>query len=90
MARQNLCPSFLRSVLLALDGAFLLSFAESCVMLKMALPATVGGWTLHPGGDFLPLPQRRGGEAMVTYGELFAYSLVIIGIISLVFQIKKK
>ena len=41
-------------------------------------------------GASSPLHQRRGGEAMVTYGELFAYSLVIIGIIGLVIQIKKK
>ena len=68
----------------------MLHSAKKCDILATALPATVGGWSLHPGGDFLPLQRRRGGEAMVTYGELFAYSLVIIGIIGLVFQIKKK
>ncbi len=69
----------------------MLPFSVSCGILSMALPVAVGGWPLHHGGaSFFPLRKRRGGEAMVTYGELFAYSLVIIGILTLVFQIKKK
>ncbi len=38
-------------------------------------------------------PSARGGEAMITYSELFQFCLVIIGILGLVLQIwnmKKK
>ena len=43
------------------------------------------------GGIFCaPLVKRRGVGSMVTYAELFQYSLVLIGIISLVLAIKKK
>jgi hypothetical protein len=60
-------------------------------MLSVALPATVGGWPLHPGGDFLPLPQRRGGEAMtVTYSDLIQIGILIVGVIGLFIQATKK
>ena len=60
-----------------------------CGILSVALPATVGGWPLHPGGDFCPL-QREGVVLMLTYSELFQFCLVVIGIIGLVVQITKK
>ena len=52
-------------------------------------PYSVGGWPLHPGGDFLP-PLRKEGVLMLTYSELFQFCLVIIGIINLVLQIINK
>ena len=48
---------------------------------------TAGGWPPSKGGPLVP--QER-GIAMVTYSELFAYSLVLIGIASLVFQFCKR
>ena len=51
---------------------------------------TVGGWLLHPGGELLAPPKREGGDGMVTYAEFFTFCLVIIGIINLFLQIKKK
>ena len=38
-------------------------------------------------GRFFPPPQKGGGGAMVTYGELFTYTLVLIGIVGLCVQI---
>ena len=41
------------------------------------------------GGCFLPLP--RGGEVIhMTYSELFQFCLLVVSIISLVYQITKK
>ena len=57
------------------------------------LGATSYGRRLAPpfGGDFFaPSDFVEGGDAMVTYSELFSYSLVIIGVIGLVIQITKK
>ena len=54
-----------------------------------ALPVTVGGWPLHPGGDFLP-PLRKEGVPMLTYSELFQFCLVVIGIVGLVLQVHNK
>jgi len=57
-----------------------------------ALPVTVGGKPLHPEGDFLPPPERR-GVPMLTYSELFQFCMVIIGICGLFIQVhngKKK
>ena len=55
----------------------------------LALPMTAGGWLpCVPRGTSYPL--EKGGDAMVTYDGLFAFCLVIIGIISLFFQAKKK
>ena len=52
-------------------------------MLFLALPVTVGG--LSPGnGGLVP---RKGGIAMVTYGELFQFVLVMIGIATLFYHI---
>ena len=64
-------------------------FPPQYAILNSALPATVGGWPLHPGGDFLP-PPKEGVMLMLTYSELFQFCLVIIGIIGLFFQAKKK
>ena len=45
---------------------------------------------LHPGGDFCPL-QREGVMPMyVTYAELFSFCLVILGVIGVVLNAKKK
>ena len=45
---------------------------------------------VHPGGGLLA-PSKRGGDAMqITYSELFQFCLVIIGIIGLFLQAKKK
>ena len=68
----------------------LLLSAEVYDILSAALPATVGGWPLHFGGDFLPPPSRGGDGPMVTYAELFQFCLVIVGIVGLVVQITKK
>ena len=43
-------------------------------ILVVALPATVGGWPLHPGGDFLPPPVRGGGA--------YAYILRAVSVLS--------
>lgn len=44
---------------------------------------------LYPG-DFLPPPPQEGVMLMLTYSELFQFCLVIIGIVGLFFQAKKK
>ena len=49
-----------------------------------------GRLALLTGGDFLPPDLRKGGVLMVTYSDLFQYSLVIIGIIALFIQANKK
>ena len=54
-----------------------------------ALPVTVGG-ALLTGGASCPLIFGKGGCPMVTYAELFQYSLVIIGIIGLFIAANKK
>ena len=54
--------------------------------MNMALPVTVGGPSPRNGG----LVPRKGGITVVTYSELFAYSLVIIGVASLVLQFCKR
>ena len=50
---------------------------------------TVGGWPLHLEGTSCPL-HREGVMRMLTYSELFQFCLVIIGIIGLFLQAKKK
>lgn len=73
----------------------MLRFAVSCAMLKAGKHCfqrcqySVGGWPLHPGGDFLP-PLRKEGVPMLTYSELFQFCLVIIGIVGLVIQVHNK
>ena len=49
-----------------------------------------GRLALSTGGTFLPPDLLKGGCPMVTYSELFAYSLVIIGICGLFIQAHKK
>ena len=39
---------------------------------------------------FPPPLHRRGGDVMVTYSDLFDFGILIVAIISLVLQIKKK
>ncbi len=67
-----------------------LYFAGRCDLLKLALP--VYGRRLVPPsrrGLLAPSDERR-GCLMVTFGELFQYTLVIIGIIGLVITVYKK
>ena len=40
--------------------------------------------------SFPPPLHRRGGDVMVTYSDLFDFGILIVAIISLVLQIKKK
>ena len=56
-----------------------------------ALLVTVRGWPSYNRGQLLP-PESidKGGGPMVTYSELFQYTLVIIGIIGLVIAANKK
>ncbi len=68
------------------NRAGFLPFPPKCAILQMALPVTVGGPSPSNGG----LVPRKGGIAMVTYSELFAYSLVIISVVSLVLQFCKR
>ena len=44
---------------------------------------------LFYGGSFFA-PDSKGGDGMVTYADLFQYTLVLIGIVALVIQAKKK
>ena len=44
---------------------------------------------LFYGGSFFA-PDSKGGDDMVTYADLFQYTLVLIGIVALVIQAKKK
>lgn len=60
-------------------------------MLFVALPVkrqAVG--PLTQGAVSCPLLSRKGGCPMVTYAELFQYTLVIIGILGLVIAARKK
>ena len=54
------------------------------------LPITVGGWPLSRGQLLLPLVLRKGGCPMVTYSDLIQLGILIVGIIGLFVQIKKK
>ncbi len=42
------------------------------------------------GGSFLAPGRKKGGGAMITYPELFQFCILIVSIISLVIQAKKK
>ena len=56
-----------------------------------ALLVTVRGWPSYNRGQLLPSESiDKGGCPMVTYSELFQYTLVIIGIIGLVIAANKK
>ena len=56
-----------------------------------ALLVTVGGWPSRQRAASLPSDLTKGGACpMVTYSELFQYSLVIIGIIGLFIAANKK
>ena len=81
---------------LAAPGRFLLLFVESCGTLTAgknplsALPVTADGWPSRQGAASCPLIFGKGGCPMVTYSELFQYTLVIIGIIGLFIAAYKK
>ena len=66
------------------DMIFLLY--SRCVLLavRRLAPFSLGG------ENFLPPFLWKGGDGMVTYAELFQYTLVIIGIVALVIQCGKK
>lgn len=62
-------------------------------MLAVALPVTVGGWPPSFGGNFFaPGSQIRekGVLQMVTYSDLIQIGILIVGIIGLFLQTKKK
>lgn len=68
-----------------------LIFVEWYAMLTMVLPITVGGKPSLAGGSFFcPLTLRKGGCPMVTYSELIQLGILIVGIIGLFIQAKKK
>jgi len=75
---------------------FSLHFVKACAILSAgknylsALPVTVGGEALLTGGASCPLIFGKGGCPMVTYSELFQYTLVIIGMIGLFIAANKK
>ena len=51
----------------------------------------VGGYPPDSGGNFFaPCPLWKGGDEMVTYAELFMFCTMVISLISLIIQIKKK
>ena len=92
----GICALLPLSVLVAPRAVFLLLLAGNRVMLSAgkndlsALPVTVGGWPSRQGAASCPLIFGKGGCPMVTYGELFQYTLVIIGIIGLFIAVNKK
>ena len=50
-----------------------------------------GGQTASPNWEGASAPSRaEGGDRMPTYSELFQFCLVILGVITLVYQITKK
>ena len=59
-------------------------------ILPMVLPVTVGGWPSLRGQLLLPPDLRKGGCPMVTYSDLIQLGILIVGIIGLFVQIKKK
>ena len=64
-----------------------------CVILVPVLPVTVGGSAPFFGGILLtPDLYREGVVGMITWTELLAFGMFIMGLISLVLQIidKKK
>ena len=73
-----------------------LPFVKFCDMLGVgknhlsALPVTADGWPSRQGAASCPLIFGKGGCSMVTYSELFQYTLVIIGIIGLFIAANKK
>jgi hypothetical protein len=40
--------------------------------------------------SFVLLPLARGGDGMVTYSDVFQFCILIVSLISLIFQITKK
>ncbi|MBE5920682.1 MAG: hypothetical protein E7272_12695 [Pseudobutyrivibrio ruminis] len=51
---------------------------------------TVGGIALARGFVKSPLSIRKRVMLMVSYGDLFTYTLVLIGVITLVYNMTKK
>ena len=71
----------------------MLLFAEGCVMLSvehMLRCCWILRLALLTEGSFCPLISRKGGCPMVTYAELIQLGILIVGIISLIIQAKKK
>ena len=66
-----------------------LPFVESCDILFSVLASNGRRLALFYGGSFFA-PNSKGGDDMVTYAELFQYTLVLIGIVALVIQATKK
>ena len=58
--------------------------------MAMALQQRQAVSPLTQGAASCPLILGKGGCPMVTYSDMFTYTLVIIGIIGLIHQIKKK
>jgi len=76
-----------------LCGVTLANFVKPCYAVGKALRhrRKHSGWPFFTEGQLLaPRFSGKGGCPMVTYSDMFTYTLVIIGIIGLIFQIKKK
>lgn len=58
-------------------------------MTSVPLGVTAGP-LVNKRGHIFPCPRKGGGVLMVTYDALFAYTLVIIGVVALFVNIKKK
>ena len=54
---------------------------------KVCAAQEAGGWSPITGGAFSP---GKGEMLMVTYGELFQFALVIIGVVGVCYQIFSK
>lgn len=84
-------------LLVLVKGGELLFYCESCRFMLYSfwvLCRVCPELTVVPprGGKNFNFPRRfsEGGDTMVTYSDLFQYSLVIIGIVGLIIQIFKK
>ena len=56
----------------------------------MVLPVTVGGWPPFFGGNFLTPESPKRERGCVTYSDLIQIGILIVGIIGLFLQTKKK
>ena len=73
----------------------MLLFRKCCgILFADSLMAVRCCWILRLAllteGSFCPLISRKGGCPMVTYSELIQIGILIVGIIGLVIQAKKK
>lgn len=67
-----------------------LLFVNSCAMLSMVLPVTVGGQPPIIGGSFCAPAFQRGGVRMVTYSDLIQIGILIVGIIGIFMMYKNQ